>query len=214
MKSLRLLVFGMAIGVLAILANTRLANAATHHHHHRNIPRLTRSVLAPSTRASNGSHSNSRSSRRPAPPPPNRTATRVRSHRHFSRTRPDQPAALASVQGVHPENVAWRIGPSLSLNRGFSDASVTSERGPPRAGPQLSIARVPRSARKLPSLPRLESQSILRIHGTIQYQPRSTSIAATRLHLFPQGIFRGPPRADRQEGTAACISTPSLGELR
>lgn len=213
MKSLRLLVFGMAIGVLAILTNARQANAAIHHHH-RDIPRSARSVLAPSIRASNGSHSGSRlPSRRPAPPPPNRTAMRVRSHRHDSRTRPDQPAALSHVQGFRTETVAWRIGPSLSLKRGFSDASVTSERGPPRAGPQLSIARVPRSARKLSSLPRPESQSTLHTHSITSYRPRQAPQLAD-FPVFPQGFIADPPRADRQEGTVARISMPSLGELR
>src|SRR5262245_677304 len=121
MKSLQTLALGMAIGVLALLANTRPAAAAVAHHHHRAVPRLTRSVLASSARG-NGSHSGSRPSRRPAPPPPtSRTATRVRSHQHPSRFRPDNPADLANVRGFGPQTAEWRIDHSLTLNRGFSD---------------------------------------------------------------------------------------------
>jgi len=222
MKSLQTLALGMAIGVLALLANTRPAAAAVAHHHHRAVQRLTCSILASSARG-NGSHSGSRPSRRPAPPPPSsRSATRVRSHQHPSRFRPDYQADIANVRGLRPQTVAWRINASHALTRGFSDASVTSERGPPTAGSQLSFALLLRSATKLTSQPRPESQSHLRTQQTqfsSQIDPPHSLVrfpvvlAAFIPGVFPWGLF-GPLRAGRQEGTAARNETPSLGDHR
>jgi len=215
MKSLRTLALGMAIGVLALFANTRPAAAAVAHHHHRAIPGLTRSVLASSARG-NGSHSGSRPSHRPAPPPPSsRTATHVRSHQHPTRSRPDNPADIANVRGLGPQMAVWRISALHALTSGFSDGFETSGRGPPIAGSQ-SIALLPCSATKLISQPRPELQTPFTLQASSA--PRSDpsySIGSFPVVVVPfiPGVFSqglsGPLRAGRQEGTAARNATPS-----
>jgi hypothetical protein len=224
MKTLQTLALGMAIGVLALLANTRPAAAAVAqvHHHHRAVPRLTRSNLASSARG-NGSRSGSRSSHRPAPPPPSsRTATHQRAHQQPTRSRPDQQAVVPNVRGFRPQMVAWRIDSEMTLSRGFSDASVISERGPPSAGSQVSFAQHPRSASKLLSQPRPESQTsfTFQTSSSPQSDPSSSDVSFPCVRafsvpvVFPQGLSRDPLRADRQEGTAAHLVTPSLGDTR
>ncbi len=216
MKSLRVFAFGVAIGVLAILGSAQSASAAGARH--SRSPRTSRPAhAARHTHLRRVSQSIPDPSRRPVPRHPTRAATRPASHQSRSRYNGnDQTAVLESIQGNHPQMVAWRIGASESIAHKYMDDHVISGRGPPPAGPQLYASRACHPKRRCVPCPVPDSQVVLFLrappqHPTQLQSSNSSSSNSSSNTLAPEGLF-GPPRAVRYEGTAARLHSPSLGE--
>ena len=213
MKSLRVFVFGVAIGVLAFLGSAPSASAAGARH--SRSPRTSRPAhAARHTHLRRVSQSIPDPSRRPVPRHPTRAATRPTSHQSRSRYNGnDQTAVLGSFQENHPQMVAWRIGASESITHNYMDDHVISGRGPPPAGSQLYACRAchPQRSRCAPC-PVADSQVVLLLRiPNSQIPSQLQSSSSNSIPFPPEGLF-GPPRAVRHEGTAARLHSPSLGE--
>lgn len=211
MNPLRLLVLGMAIGVLAILSRPQPASAAW------NPPRDTARQLRPVTAfpgmaASRSTYPHPQPARRPGPQHPNRAA-RTASHPRLSkRPRPnDHATSLGLVPSVPSVAAAWRIDFFRSLSYQNRDGSVVSGRGPPRAGPSFSAIlddSSDRSMRPRPAPnPAIPSASLL-------VPPRLPSLAPGSPYSIRSFAPRAamPSRAAGQEGTPARNTSPSTGE--
>jgi hypothetical protein len=212
LKPLRLLVLGMAIGVLAILTRPQPASAALDPP--RDTARQLRPVTAfPGTAASRSTYPHPQPARRPGPQHPART-TRTTSHlRLVKRPRVnDHVAALGLEPSAPALAAAWRIGFFRSLSYRNRDGSVISGRGPPRAGPSLFSAiqegSSDRSMRPCPaSTPAIPSASLFAsVRST-----RPSSSNPNHIRCFaPRAL---PSRAAGLEGTPARLVSPSTGEL-
>ena len=203
MKSLRVLAFGVAIGVLAILGNAPSAEAAGTRHHGATRPAHRGS--APGMRASRTSQIPD-NSRRPAPRRQSRAIPRQASHR--SPTRIKYGSQAAALESVHsdPQMFAWRIGASQLISHNNLDDHVISGRGPPRAGPLYAFLAFPQNAAGiLAPFPSNWSSSFFE---TPLHNPSKTQFKTS----LAEGLL-GPPRAVRNEGSAARLHSPSRGEF-
>jgi hypothetical protein len=228
MKLLRLFAFGVAIGVLATLGSAKLAQAGNavernsaprHARPHSAVRALTASRLA---------QSNRNPARRPVPRHPSRSPVRTTSTRVKPRFRSPGSAATPVRGQEDPTPLfAWRIGHSRSIAHSSLDGLVNSGRGPPRAGPQQFAFWACRPARRCVPCPAPDSPAVLQTSG---FAFSSTQLGSTQVSQHNQlaelylpntqcshpASLRGlmvPPHAVRHEGTAACLSTPSLGDV-
>jgi hypothetical protein len=209
MKSLRLLAFGLAIGVLAILSSERPASAGTAAER-SSAPRPNRpQPVAHALTVGRTSQRNPVPARRPAPHHPSRVPASTHSNRLKGRPRPGVHTAILPQTQDHPAFLfAWRIGHSRSIAHSSLDDLVNSGRGPPRAGPQLSASRACFPIRRCVPCPALDSQVVL--------QPLEFSQHLQGTHPMRAKSPRGPtvpPRAVRHEGPAARLSSPSQGDF-
>lgn len=228
MKLLRLFAFGVAIGVLATLGSAKLAQAGNavernsaprHARPHSAVRALTASRLA---------QSNRNPARRPVPRHPSRSPVRTASTRVKPRFRSPGSAATPVRGQEDPTPLfAWRIGHYRSIAHSSLDGLVNSGRGPPRAGPQLFTFRAcPPKDRCVPC-PAPDSPAVLQTSGSTfgntqvvdtqvsQHSQLAESYLPITQRSHPT-FHRGPmvpPLAVRHEGTAACLSSPSLGDV-
>ncbi len=209
MKSLRLLAFGVAIGVLAFLWNAPPASAGNAVER-TSAPRLPRPQSTTRVLSvGRPSQPNPMPARRPAPHHPSRSPARTASHRSQSRSRSDGFAAtLIRTQDDPTPLFAWRIGAFRSIAHSSLDGLVNSGRGPPRAGPQLSASRACSPIRRCVSRPASDSQVVLLLPAPSRHLQATSQVGS----MSQRGLMV-PPRAVRHEGTAACLSSPSLGEF-
>lgn len=228
MKLLRLFAFGVAIGVLATLGSAKLAQAGNavernsaprHARPHSAVRALTASRLA---------QSNRNPARRPVPRHPSRSPVRTASTRVKPRFRSPGSAATPVRGQEDPTPLfAWRIGHSRSIAHSSLDGLVNSGRGPPRAGPQHIAFWACPPARRCVPCPAPNSLAVLQTPGFTFGSTQLGSTQVSQHNLFAEPYLpntqrshptfhRGlmvPPRAVRHEGTAACMSSPSLGEV-
>ncbi len=230
MKLLRLFAFGVAIGVLASLGNAKLAQAGNAVERN-SAPRHARPHSAGrALTAARQAQSRSIPARRPAPRHPSRSPVRTASTRVKPRFRsPGSAATPVRAQEDPTPLFAWRIGHQRSIAHSSLDGLVNSGRGPPRAGPQLFYLRACPPKNRCVPCPAPDSPAVLQTSG---FASASNSVASAsnsvslhnllvELYLpitegFRPTSHRGlmvPPRAVRHEGTAACLSLPSLGDV-
>ena len=212
MKPLRLLVLGLAIGVLAILARPLPASAAMDPP--RDTARQLRPVTAfPGMAASRSTYPHPQPARRPGPQHPSRAARAASHPRPAKRSRVNDHAAALGLMPKAPALAsAWRIGFFRSLSFKHRDGSVISGRGPPRAGPscfsaiQLSSDRSMRpSPAPNPAIPSASLSASVRSTTTSRSNPDHSICFAPRAAT--------PSRAAGLEGTPARLQSPSTGEL-
>jgi hypothetical protein len=230
MKLLRLFAFGVAIGVLASLGSAKLAQAGNavernsaprHARPHSAVRALTASRLA---------QSNRNPARRPVPRHPSRSPVRTASTRVKPRFRSPGSAATPVRGQEDPTPLfAWRIGHSRSIAHSSLDGLVNSGRGPPRAGPQQFAFWACPPARRCVPCPAPDSPAVLQTSGfaSASNSVGFASISVSQHNLLAESYLpitqrshptfhRGlmvPPLAVRHEGTAACMSSPSLGDV-
>lgn len=228
MKLLRLFAFGVAIGVLASLGSAKLAQAGNavernsaprHARPHSAVRALTASRLA---------QSNRNPARRPVPRHPSRSPVRTASTRVKPRFRSPGSAATPVRGQEDPTPLfAWRIGHYRSIAHSSLDGLVNSGRGPPRAGPQQFAFWACPPARRCVPCPASDSPAVLQTSGSTFGSTQVGSTQVSQHNLFAElylpntqrshsTFHRGlmvPPLAVRHEGTAACLSSPSLGEV-
>jgi hypothetical protein len=215
LKPLRLLVLGMAIGVLAILSRPQPASAAGEPP--LDTARQLRPVTAfPGMAASRSTYPHPQPARRPGPQHPNRAARTVSHPRLSKRPRPnDHATALGLTPSATSMAAAWRIGFFRSLSYQNRDGSVVSGRGPPRAGPSFSAildGSSDRSMRPRPAPnPAIPTASLL-VPARSACLP---SLAPGSQYPIPFFAPRAalPSRAAGPEGTPARNTSPSTGEL-
>ena len=212
LKPLRLLVLGMAIGVLAILARPLPASAAM------NPPRDTARQLRPVTAypgmaASRSTYPHPQPARRPGPQHPSRAARTTSHPRLIKRPRVNDHAAALGLEPTAPAlAAAWRIGFFRSLSFKHRDGSVISGRGPPRAGPSLFSAiqegSSDRSMRPSPAPnPAIPSASLF---ASVRSTATSSSNFRNSICFAPRAAT--PSRAAGVEGSPARLMSPSTGE--
>lgn len=228
MKLLRLFAFGVAIGVLASLGNAKLAqagNAVERNSAPRHArPHSTGRALT----ATRHAHSSPIPARRPAPRHPSRSPVRTTSTRVKPRFRsPGYAATPVRGQEDPTPLFAWRIGHSRSIAHSSLDGLVNSGRGPPRAGPQHFAFWACPPARRCVPCPAPDSPAVLQTPGFAFGSTQVASIQVSQHSLLAEPYLpitqrshtmfhRGPmvpPRAVRHEGTAACLASPSLGDV-
>jgi len=213
LKPLRLLVLGMAIGVLAILARPLPASAATDHPRHHTARQLRTVTAFPRLAASRATYPHPQPARRPGPQHPSRAARAASHTRPVKRPRVNDHAAALGLEATAPAlAAAWRIGFYRSLSFKHRDGSVISGRGPPRAGPscfsaiQLSSDRSMRpSPAPNPAIPSASLSASVRSTTTSRSNPDHSICFA------PWAAT--PSRAAGLEGTPARLQSPSTGEL-
>lgn len=203
MKSLRVLAFGVAIGVLAILGSAPSADAAGTRE--SGTPRPSRPAsIAPGIHASRVSQSIPDHSRRPAPRHPCRSTPRPASHRSPTRAKAGgQASAFESIQEVQPQMIAWRISASQSIPHIYTDDLVISGRGPPREGPQHFASRASSPKRRCVPRPATESLVVLLLRNPGPRLPSTLLSTNSQSNTLSTEGLLGPPRAVRHEGTAA-----------
>ena len=210
LKPLRLLVLGMAIGVLAILARPQPASAALDPP--RDTARQLRPVTAfPGMAASRSTYPHPQPARRPGPQHP-RTARTTSHPRLVKRPRANDHVAALGLEPTAPAlAAAWRIGFFSSLSYRNRDGSVISGRGPPRAGPSFSAIQEcssDRSMRPCPApTPAIPPASLFVSVGST----RPSSSNPNPIRFFALRAL--PSRAAGLEGTPARLMSPSTGEL-
>ena len=219
MKPLRLLVLGLAIGVLATLVRPQAASAAMNPP--RDNARQLRPVTAfPGTAASRSTYPHP-PARRPGPQHPNRSARTTSSHPRLTK-RPrvnDHATALGIQPNADALAAAWRIGFFRSLSFQNRDGSVISGRGPPRAGPIVlrdpslgsQLAALPRPLAFHPSASLYGSARSTRLSSTASV-PRSTVVSDPNPIRSIALRAASPSRAAGQEGAPARNMSPSVGE--
>jgi hypothetical protein len=214
LKPLRLLVLGMAIGVLAILAHPLPASAAMDPP--RDTARQLRPVTAfPGMAASRSTYPHPQPARRPGPQHPSRAARTASHPRLAKRSRVNDHAAALGLMPTAPAlAAAWRIGFSRSLSFKHRDGSVISGRGPPRAGPSSFSAILSsssdRSMRPCPApTPAIPSASLF---ASVRSTTASSSNLANPIHFFAPRAAT-PSRAAGLEGSPARLMSPSTGEM-
>jgi hypothetical protein len=214
LKPLRLLVLGLAIGVLAILTRPQPASAAVDPP--KDTARQLRPVTAfPGIAASRSTYPHPQPARRPGPQHPARTARTTSHTRLVKRPRVNDHAAALGLQPSAPSlAAAWRIGFFRSLSYRNRDGSVISGRGPPRAGPSFSAIQEgssDRSMRPCPApTPAIPSASLF---ASVRSTRLSSSNRSTPNHIrsfAPRAAL--PSRAAGLEGTPARFMSPSTGE--
>ena len=215
MKPLRLLVLGLAIGVLATLSRPQPASAAWDPP--QDTARQLRPVTAfPGMAASRSTYPHPQPARRPGPQHPSRAA-RTASHPRLSkRPRPnDHVTSLGLAPSAPSMAAAWRIGFFRSLSYQNRDGSVVSGRGPPRAGPSFSAILVgssDRSMRPRPAPnPTIPTASLLVPARSARLPNLASGSHDPIRSLAPRAAL--PSRAAGQEGTPARNTSPSTGEL-
>lgn len=228
MKLLRLFAFGVAIGVLASLGNAKLAqagNAVERNSAPRHArPHSTGRALTATRQA----HSSPIPARRPVPRHPSRSPVRTASTRVKPRFRSPGFAATPVRGQEDPTPLfAWRIGRHRSIAHSSLDGLVNSGRGPPRAGPQHFVFRACPPARRCVPCPAPDSPAVLHTSSIAFGSTQLGSTQVSQHNLFSEPYLpntqrshptfhRGlmvPPHAVRHEGTAACLSSPSLGDV-
>ena len=205
MKSLRVLAFGLAIGVLAILANPQPAAAGAPG---RDASRQSRSAAGrPNLCASRPTQSHRQPSRRPLPRHPIRSTTRIASHRSHHRTKNDgHNGFVGESHEAIAESFASRVGSLPHLRRINLDDLVCSERGPPRAGPQSDAIRVPSPDRRCVPSPAIEPQVVLNLRAE---NPLDRSSRSQNTRGRSREMLIGLSRTVRHEGTAVHYISPS-----
>ena len=214
LKPLRLLVLGMAIGVLAILARPLPASAAMNPPRHNSARQLRPVTAYPGMAAGRSTYPHPQPARRPGPQHPSR-ATRAASHpRPAKRPRVNDHAAALGLEQTAPAlAAAWRIGFFRSLSFEHRDGSVISGRGPPRAGPSLfsaiQVGSSDRSMRPRPAPnPAIPSASLF---ASVRSTTTSSSNRRNSISLAPRAAL--PSRAAGLEGSPARLMSPSTGEM-
>ena len=213
LKPLRLLVLGMAIGVLAILARPLPASAATDPPRHHTARPLRAVTAFPRLAASRATYPHPQPAHRPGPQHPSRAARAASHTRPAKRPRMADHAAALGLEATAPAlAAAWRIGFFRSLSFKHRDGSVISGRGPPRAGPSLFSAiqegSSDRSMRPSPApTPAIPSASLF---ASVRSTATSSSNPDSPICFAPRAA--SPSRAAGLEGSPARLMSPSTGE--
>lgn len=222
MKLLRLLALGVAIGVLASLGNAtpaKAGNAVERNSAPRHArPHMTGRALT----ALRQTQSSQTPARRPAPRHPSRSPVRTASTRVKPRFRtPGSAATPVRAQEDPTPLFAWRIGHTRSIAHSSLDGLVNSGRGPPRAGPQHFASWACPPAHRCvpcpaPDLPAVRQTLSSNTNTAVSQHNPLTEPYPQLVERSHSTSLRGlmvPPRADRPEGTAAHLSSPSQGDV-